>query len=355
MPTPAGYQTPTTAIDFLTFNETIVDGSNGVATTAPPPTVHNRVYVEVHNRGRDRRQTCKSWSPSPTLRPASPCPAGYTADVTAGNPLSGPNWTTLGYLTIPQLSAGLPQIAHFDLPSTSLPLPASLPGNSHYCMVAILHSASDPFTNTQRNVDLLTLADRKVAQKNLHIVQFVGTPPPPGIGTGTWLMLLVGAETRSKKPRLIDLRIDATGFPGTLHFALPQPLFPKDPARQAKGFSARTNQLIQRWTERHLQDAERPVPHGEVPRGAVPAARHVDEGRRRPGSPDDAGRSSRRPPRPDRRPSRNHAVFARVDPPKGTKVGASFSFDISEHESATGQLLGGSRYHVEVVPTDNNR
>ncbi|MEJ7667160.1 MAG: hypothetical protein WKH97_00145 [Casimicrobiaceae bacterium] len=52
VPTSAGYQTPTTAIDFLTFNEAISDGSNGVATNMPPPTVHNRVYVEVHNRGR---------------------------------------------------------------------------------------------------------------------------------------------------------------------------------------------------------------------------------------------------------------------------------------------------------------
>ncbi len=51
VPTPGGYQTPTTDIDFLTFGS-IHDGSGGVGTNVPPPTVHNRVYVEVHNRGR---------------------------------------------------------------------------------------------------------------------------------------------------------------------------------------------------------------------------------------------------------------------------------------------------------------
>jgi hypothetical protein len=30
----------------------LTDGGNGVGTNSPPPTVHNRVYVEVHNRGR---------------------------------------------------------------------------------------------------------------------------------------------------------------------------------------------------------------------------------------------------------------------------------------------------------------
>ena len=34
VPTPSGYQTPTTDIDFVTFNEVIVDGSNGVGTIA---------------------------------------------------------------------------------------------------------------------------------------------------------------------------------------------------------------------------------------------------------------------------------------------------------------------------------
>ena len=183
VPTPAGYQTPTSAIDFLTFNEVIVDGSNGVATIAPPPTVHNRVYVEVHNRGRVDANV-QIMAAITNAATGLTLPAGYTANVAAGTPLAGPNWITLGVQNVAGLRAGAPRIVSFDLPSTSLPLPASLPGNSHYCMVAFLHSAQDPFVSTERNVDLLTLADRKVGQKNLHIVEFIGAPPPPGTGPG---------------------------------------------------------------------------------------------------------------------------------------------------------------------------
>jgi hypothetical protein len=49
-------------------------------------------------------------------------------------------------------------------------------------------------------------------------------------------------------------------------------------------------------------------------------------------------------------PRDEHAVFFRVDLPKGTKVGASYSFEITEQDSRSGQLIGGSRYRVEVVP-----
>lgn len=111
-------------------------------------------------------------------------PAGYTANVVAGTPLSGTTWINLGVRNVTNLHAGSPQIVAFDLPSNLLPLPVSLPGNSHFCLVAFLHSPQDPFTSTQANVDLLTLADRKVGQKKLHIVEFIGTPPPPA--TGDW-------------------------------------------------------------------------------------------------------------------------------------------------------------------------
>jgi hypothetical protein len=78
-------------------------------------------------------------------------------------------------------------------------MPASLPGNSHWCSVAFVRCAQDPFTGTAGDADSLTLADRKVGQKNLHIVQFVGTPPPPGTGIGTWAMLIVSGAALKKK------------------------------------------------------------------------------------------------------------------------------------------------------------
>jgi len=104
-------------------------------------------------------------------------PEGYAASIQAGDPLPGSDWTTLGTVELINLRPGFPQVAAFDLPSNVLPLPASLPGQSHFCLVAFVHSDSDPYTSTERQVDPLTIQERKVGQKNLEIVQFIGTPP----------------------------------------------------------------------------------------------------------------------------------------------------------------------------------
>ena len=130
VPTPAGYQTPTTQIDFLQFNDVIVDGSQGVVTIATG-TVTNRVYVEVHNRGITPASSVRIMLLLADASPGLPSlPAGYTANVTAGTPIATSAWQTVGFQTITNLEVGFPQVAEFNLPSTMLPPPASLPGQS---------------------------------------------------------------------------------------------------------------------------------------------------------------------------------------------------------------------------------
>jgi hypothetical protein len=224
-----------------------------------------------------------------------------------------------------------------------LPLPASLPGNSHYCMVTFLHSAQDPFTNTERNVDLLALADRKVGQKNLHIVEFIGTPPPPATGIGVWAMLLVqGANLKGR--RLIDLVVNAEQFPGTLGFVLPPPIFPKDPTEQAREFKLQSNDVVKRWTENHTVAAERLFHEAKYPEeqfnlllGAMKAV-----AKQRPLAL--SGRQSAAIRGLPLTPRKEHAIFIRIDLPRRTKIGSSFSFDVTMQDSKTGNLLGGSRY-----------
>jgi len=346
VPTPAGYQTPTTAIDFLTFNEVIVDGSHNVGTNVPPPTVHNRVYVEVHNRGRFDATNVQVMAAITNAATGLNLPAGYTASVVAGTPIGG-TWTTLGTTTIPHLEAGFPRIASFDLPSTVLPLPASLPGNSHWCMVVFLHSAADPFTSTQRNVDLLTLADRKVGQKNLHIVEFVGTPPPPGTGPGRWAMLIVdGANLKNK--RLVDLVVDARGFKGALSFALPAGLYPAKPKTQAPKFTVGSAAVVKTWARKHQADVTRLFHEAKFPKAqyelmtkgmklAAVKAPLVLQG----------GAEARIKGLP-LGPKDRHVLFIRVDPAKGARVGTNLAFDVSQLDSRTGAFLGGSRYQVSI-------
>ena len=347
VPTPAGYQTPNSGIDFVTFNEVISDGSNGVGTNAPPPTVHNRVYVEVHNRGRVHAANVQVVAAINNAATGLMLPVGYSANVTTGTPLTGTKWITLGVETIADLRAGFPHIVHFDLPSTSLPMPASLPGNSHWCMAVFVHSTDDPFTSTERNVDALTLADRKVGQKNLHIVEFVGTPPAPGIGIGRWAMLLIRGEILNKK-RLIDLVIDARQFPGVLRFALPPRLFPKDPAGQAEAFKLGSNSLIKRWVDRYTVESKRLFFEAKYPEHQcklLSSAMQQVAGQKtlelkggQVGSLKKLALS----------PKDEHAIFFRIDPPAKTKIGSLLEFDIQERDSDGRKPLGGSRYRVVV-------
>jgi hypothetical protein len=349
VPTPAGYQTPTNQIDFLDFHETIVDGSLGIGTIDPPLVVHNRVYVLAHNRGPlidpQVRVTVAVTNASSVL---SPLPPGFTADIVSGTPLSAP-WTTLGFVTLPDLRPGFPQVAAFDLPSTILPLPASLPGQSHFCLLAFLHSALDPFTNTQANPGWLTVSEPKVAQKNLQIVQFIGVPPPQKKRPEMWVRLEISGAMFSG-PGKIDLEFDASHFDGTLGIVAPDALVP-DAAVKRHGdrFVNRAAGGVKKWFEKHSRDAKRLYHEGKYRREEfdillramkLVASRPLIEPKKR-------GISTTLSALPIR-PNDRHSIFMRIDPPKGARVGDSWTFTVIQRDSATGQVQGGSDYSVRI-------
>jgi hypothetical protein len=347
VPTPAGYQTPTTSIDFYTFTHVLTDGSNGVGTNSPPPTVHNRLYVEVHNRGRVDASNVQVMVAVTNAATGLALPAGYTANVVAGTPLPGPKWITLGVQVVPVVRAGFPMVVPFDLPSTVLPLPASLPGNSHWCCVAFVHALQDAFTSSIGNVDSLALADRKVGQKNLHIVEFIGAPPPPGTGIGTWAMLIVSGVGGEKKGP-IDLVIDSRRFPGRIHFVLPSRLMPKKIESQAKGFEKGSAAMVKKWLDTHAKALRRLFNEAKYPEAQLKLM--LEAMKQVAGQTPlvlKGGRSAALTalalgPRDE------IPIFLRIEPPAGTKVGAVFEFDIQQRSSQSRRLLGGSRYRVVV-------
>jgi hypothetical protein len=224
-PASSGTYQLTKQINFFQFVDQLVDGSDGVATIdSSIGTAINRVYVEVHNQGvtqADGVQVMLLLANASAGLSAAPLPAGYAANVQAGTPISNANWQTVGIATINGLRVGIPQVVEFGLPSTILPPPTSLPAQSHYCLLAILQHSSDQFNNTQQNADALTIADRKVAQRNLQIVNFTGTlplPDSPGtpLGTMSTLVDLFGGG------RLTDLVLDASQMKGAVTLLLPK-------------------------------------------------------------------------------------------------------------------------------------
>lgn len=346
VPTPLGYQTPTNQIDFWQFHETIVDGSAGVATIDPPQVVHNRVYALVHNRGplvaTNVRVMAAVTNASTVL---NPLPAGYAANIAAGTPIVDPNWKTLNIVDIPEVRPGFPKVAAFDLPSNLLPLPASLPGQSHYCLVTFLHAASDAFTNTQTNVDLLTVSERKVAQKNLHIVQFAGTPPP---AYGMWVRLDITGflfKTSGK----INLKFDLAAFPGAVSMVLPGALLPDELLEPQKEFKAQVGSAaVKKWLNAFSRDAERLSNEGKFDpndyRRVLGALKAVD------GRPLLAPKKAATPVTlrglPIRKRDR-HVIFMKIDLPDGAKVGDKWRFSVVQSDEK-GNVQGGADYIVRV-------
>jgi hypothetical protein len=174
------YQFPLSGtIDFHQFVDTLSDDFQNVATHASA-TITTRVYVQVHNRGVIPANNVRVMLLLANASAGLPAlPAGYWVNVQNGMPITTTNWRTLGFTSLNDVRVGMPKIAAFDLPSTLLPPPASLAGNQHHCVLALIHHADDPYTSTDTNTDNNSRAERKAAHKNLHVVQFTGTLPAP--------------------------------------------------------------------------------------------------------------------------------------------------------------------------------
>jgi len=173
------YQFPLTGdIDMHEFVEVLTDDYQNVATHASA-TITTRVYVHVHNRGVTPADNVRVML---LLANASaglpPLPAGFATNVQNGTTITTADWRTVGIVTLNDVRVGFPKIAAFNLGSDMLPPPASLPSQQHQCVLALLHHASDPFTNTTLNTDNMSRGERKAAHKNLKVVQFTGTLPP---------------------------------------------------------------------------------------------------------------------------------------------------------------------------------
>src|SRR5262249_11449278 len=145
----------------------------------------NRIFVEVHNRGlavlpAAQVRVCLLVTDAYAGLP--PLPSDYAARINAGDTsatwLAGTSWQFADpaspYRVPPQaLDVRTPQVVEFDVDFTSLSLPL---GHDHVCAAAFVTSASDPITSTLTNLDQLTMQDRHVAHRNLHLVAAGATP-----------------------------------------------------------------------------------------------------------------------------------------------------------------------------------
>jgi len=214
--------------------------------------------------------------------------------------------------------------------------------------VAFVHSDTDPYTNTEQRVDPLTIQDRKVGQKNLHIVQFIGTPPRTGIGM--WARLDVTGFLFQEKG-FIDLIFDLRRFSGTLKLLIPSVLVSDEMLHTQRDFTVESNPQVKKWYARHSRDAERLFHEGKfrkedfdrltaamklvaerpllLPRvellGHQPTLTTIPIGA-----------------------NESHTIFFRIDPPEKAQIGQSWEFSVVQRDSQTGQTQGGANYSVRI-------
>lgn len=336
-------------INFLDFVDTLSDDSQNVATHATA-TITTRVYVQVHNRGVLRadnvRVMCLLANASAGL---PPLPSGYQTSVQNGTSINTSNWQTLGVVTLNDVRAGFPQIAAFNLTSDKLPPPANLAGNHHFCVLALLHHADDPYTSAITNTDVNSVRERKAAHKNLAVVQFTGTlpSPPPAMVA----FRIHGAD--AEREVTYDLNLSLSGYRGRVRLFLPRlttrgavteagdGLSPGEDFEQFKVWAAEQNELIttnqgsqheyhKAWSKQRLRDIQAALDHGLM----FVAAKRKKVRLRGIVLP----------------PGASHTLFLMIDRPREGAVGDSFGLSIVQQDAERRKIVGGLDVRVEIQP-----
>ena len=343
------FQTPNDQINFYQFTDAIVDGSGGVATLDPTAgVVHNRVYVQVHNRGvlpADNVQVMLLLANASAGLPN--LPTGYQSQVQSGTPISTAHWQTVGLRTLNGLQVGLPQIAAFDLPSNLLPPPASLAGNAHHCLLALLHSPDDPFANSETVVDWLSPGERKAAHKNLHVVPFTGPVPPPA---PAWAALRL--HGRWEHPLLCDLVLELQGYAGRVALLVPRDLKLQQSLDESlDGLRQEDPVGVEEWAKEQQARLKR-YQEGKLfnPVWCKEMSEAIAKVRGQPMLVAEASQKLVRLRRFEIPANTFYTVFLAIHAPKEARIGDTFGFTVYQQEAEKRQVWGGSTYQVQIVP-----
>lgn len=170
-PDAAGYQTPTSTIDYIDFQT--IEHRN------PLRGATSRVYVQVHNRGvnaADSVAVRAFWANAAGGLPDLP-PDFWTA-FPGADPADTSVWHPMGPAqTIATIRPGEPEIVEWDW---------AVPGDApdHTCMFAAISCVDDPVAETSLDVDAIVPGNKHITLKNLH----VDGPTGPGTSRGPYFL-----------------------------------------------------------------------------------------------------------------------------------------------------------------------
>ena len=220
-----------TYLDFAFNVNDYLDSTSHIETA--DNTGSNKLYVEVHNRGRlplaaQQVRVCLLVTTVSTVLP--PLPGGFANAIRTGdtsNWVQGSSWFfaspgNIYRLTQGVLDARTPQVVEFDVNFSQLGLPAG----DHVCAAAFITTVGtqDQLPQTlPTSLDQLTMQDKHVAHRNLHLVAPGATPFRAGlwhIEKATILVDLHAVEGVEES----DVVFDRRRFAGTVSVMLPRHL-----------------------------------------------------------------------------------------------------------------------------------
>jgi hypothetical protein len=229
LPGAPALNTPPDYLDYAVNIGDYVDSTSNIETA--DQTGPNRIFVEVHNRGlkavsaTDVRILLLVADASIVL---PQLPSGFASHITAGDTnaawLAGTPWhfadNASPYRSPPRdLDVRTPQVVEFNVDFSSLSLPL---GHDHVCAAAFVTAPSDALVAVNTNLDQLTMQDKHVAHRNLHLVAAGARPIAEGGGYAqepqTFLVEVHNVGERAE----VELVFDRRDFPGELTLMLPR-------------------------------------------------------------------------------------------------------------------------------------
>jgi hypothetical protein len=231
----------TGVIDFASFPDWLTDQPR-FAPLYSSPTVRQRVYVQVHNRGVARadgvRVMLLAAHPSVGL---PPLPEDTAERLHRGEPVETDAWRTIGIATLDDLRAGMPHIAAFEMTCAHRPPPATLASENRPTLLALIDHDRDPYPADSTQPDWLGRNERKAAYKNLHTVQFAEANAPPVV------LPLRLHNPHAHKVVSTRLVVNLFGYPGQARLYTPALTHAGDAASALEGWRS----------EDHLADFKR--------------------------------------------------------------------------------------------------
>jgi hypothetical protein len=237
---------PATYLDFAFNIGDYVQPSTNIETADVSGT--DSIFVEVHNRSLNA-VTASNVRVLLLVADASAAlpalPSGWTSHVNSGDTssawLGSSGWQFVDfaqpYRTLPgDLDVRMPQVVEYLFDFSTLGLP---PGHDHVCLAAFVTTvdSSDHITSVDTDLNTVTMTDKHVAHRNLHLVALGAKPLLQKFGFNT-----LNFNNPYDQSAVFDFEFTRQNFPGEIVLLLPK-LSELSPAKpELEGFRLQRHQ-----------------------------------------------------------------------------------------------------------------